>query len=123
MARRNTLTRTAITGTIVLWATTFAAAVTEIGNERLFVTLRAAALLFAVATVALLCLVFLKAQMDRICGDLHDAVAQAADELHTAVSETGAVLRQDRAAIVAVRALTAELVHARIELEKHDQVV
>jgi predicted DNA repair protein MutK len=111
LARRHTLIRIAITGTTLLWAATIAAAVSEIGSDRLFMTLRAGAVIAAVATVALLSLVFVKAQVDRIERDLNNAVLQAADELDKAVGAAGDVLRMDRSAVeVARRLLAAELV-------------
>ncbi|MET7333314.1 hypothetical protein [Nonomuraea sp. NPDC005650] len=118
MARRHTLIRIAIAGTVALWAATIASAVTEVGNNRLHLTLLTGSFLAAVATLTMLKMLVIDARLRVVAGELHDAVSQAADELHSAVAETGEVLRQDRQAIVAVRALTAELVAAREQEHK-----
>ncbi|MGW6498584.1 hypothetical protein [Nonomuraea angiospora] len=107
MARRHTLTRIAITGTALLWAGTIALSVTDLGSDRLHLTLLTGSFLAAVITLMLLAFVVVDAR-------IRNAVLTSADELHTAVE----ALRQDRQAIVAMRALTAELVAARAQQQR-----
>ncbi|MBF8187344.1 hypothetical protein ITP53_16710 [Nonomuraea sp. K274] len=117
LARRRTLTWTATSSTILLWTATVASALTGFGTDRLHATLLVGSFLAAVATMALLKMLFAEAQISRVSEDLRDTVHQAADEFHTAVE----VLRQDRQAIVAMRTLAAELVAARQARQKQDQ--
>jgi hypothetical protein len=131
LARRHTLPA-AIAGTALLWAATFALSITEYGSDRLHLTLLTGSLAAVLATLgyayidarirvisgglasidARMCGVSgelhnIDGRITEVSGDLKDAVAQAADELHTAVEEQGKVLRDDR--IAAVRTLTVHL--------------
>lgn len=135
MARRHTLAWIAASSTVALWTATVALSLNDLGSDRIHLTLRTAALLAGVTTLALLGAIFIRMQVDRIRGDLADArgeladargdladargdlvdsVRQVADEIHTAVAETGDVLRVDRTAVdVARQLLASELVKAR----------
>ena len=113
MTRRHTLIWTATTGTTCLWGATIVLAVTDAGSDRLHVTVLAGSFLAALVTMGLIGLVAFRAFAARavalVADELHNGVAQAADELHEAVDEMGKTLRLDRATIVAVRVLLAEL--------------
>lgn len=122
MARRHTLIPAAIAGTLTLWAATVATAVWEFGSERLFMLLRAGAFTAAMVTIAVVAGVFVKKQVCHIEDGLHDAVHQAADELHTVVAENKQILRTDRTAVDVARQLIAsELAKRSPHQGKHGQ--
>lgn len=128
LARHHTLRiRTAIAGTALLWAATFALSVTEYGPDRLHHTLLIGSLAALLATIGYACmdartraiderLNRIESQIRDVSGGLDNAVNQVADELHGAVEVQGKTLRDDR--LAAVHTLAT---HLRKALPPNDQ--
>lgn len=119
MARRHILIPAAIAGTALLWAVTVASSITAFGSDRLHMTLLTGSLAAVLATLHLWRKQAADAQMRVVAGELHEALRQAADELHTAINVQGETLNRDR--IAAVRTLTTQLRRVRGE-GRDDQV-
>jgi CRP-like cAMP-binding protein len=132
----------ATVGSALLWGTTIASALTELGSDRLYYGLLVGSFLAAAATIALLALMVIKAQADRVvqevraCAaqastelrgavaqastELHGAVAQASDELHEAVAEMGKALTLDRETVAHAKLLMARLNASLPPVRGHD---